>query len=153
MMRTVKNYMPVCLDINRKDCLVVGGGNVASRKISALLKFGGLVTCLSPEFIKPLKRLGTLKKITCIQQRYGRKMSLKKYALVVAATNDPVVNTMVARHARRDKTLVNVVDSSAPGTITMPAILKRKNFVIGVSSRGLSPRDAKKMRDRLRHAL
>lgn len=146
-------YMPVCLNIYGKECLVVGGGSVALRKITVLRKFGGRVTCISPAFIKPLERMGSMKKIKCIRQAYPRAISLKRYALVVAATDNPLVNKRVAADGLRDKTLVNVVDKSAAGSIIMPAILKRKGLLLGVSTAGRSPGLAKKMRDILSHAL
>lgn len=146
-------YMPVCLRLYRERCLVVGGGNVALRKVRVLRKFGGLVTCISPEFIHPLASLGREKKIKCIRQPYPRKISLKKYALVIAATDDPRVNIRVARDASRDKTPVNIVDNSVAGTLIMPAILKRKGLLVSVSSGGLSPSEAKKVRDIVSHAL
>lgn len=145
--------MPVCLNLWREHCLVVGGGNVALRKVRTLKKFGASITCLSPAFVKPLESLASEKKIRCVRKFYPRTKCLKKYALVVAATDDPAVNKQVAKDAARDKALVNVADKSSAGTIILPAILKRKGFVIGVSTGGRSPAQAKKMRDRISHAL
>lgn len=146
-------YMPVCINLQGKPCLVVGGGNVAGRKISVLRKFGAAVTCISPKFIQPLERLGALKKIQCIRMPYSTALPLKKYALVIAATDDPQVNRMVAERAGRNKTLVNVVDKSVPGNMIMPAILKHRGFVIGVSTNGHKPNQAKKLRDIIKNAL
>lgn len=146
-------YMPICLDLREKKCLVVGGGKVALRKIEVLRKFGARVTCVSPEFAGPLERLGNAKKIKCVRQRYSRAIPLKEYALVIAATDDPKVNRMVARDAGHSKTLVNVVDKSAAGSVIMPAIVKRKGIVIGVSTGGRSPRAAQKIRDIVKNAL
>ena len=63
MKRHNYEYLPVCLSVHNKECFVVGGGRVASRKISVLRKFGANVTCLSQEFIKPLQFLAERKKI------------------------------------------------------------------------------------------
>ncbi|MBU4303157.1 MAG: bifunctional precorrin-2 dehydrogenase/sirohydrochlorin ferrochelatase [Candidatus Omnitrophica bacterium] len=147
------NYMPVCFYIRGQSCLVVGGGNVAYRKISLVRRFGARVTCLSPEFIRPLQLLARRKEIKCIKERYPQRMFLKKYALVIAATDDPRVNSRVCRDASRDKTLVNVVDKSIAGTVIMPAILKRKGFLVSVSTGGSCPRRAKKVRDIINDAL
>lgn len=145
--------MPVCLNIHGKECLVVGGGMVASRKVAVLRKFGGRVTCISPDFSKSLEGLRNKNLIRGIRQSYPRTMSLRKYAFVVAATDDPQVNQRVAADGLRDKTLVNVVDNSVAGSIIMPAILKRNGMVIGISTGGRSPSRAKKIRDRIIHAL
>lgn len=148
-----RKYMPVCLDLQGKLCLVVGGGNVASRKISVLIKFGACVTCVSPKFIQPLKRLGALKKIQCIRMPYSKAIALNKYALVIAATDDPQVNRIVADRAGHTKALVNVVDKSACGNMIMPAILNYKGIVLGVSTNGHRPGLAKKIRDIIKNAL
>lgn len=153
MKKSMSNYMPVCLNLRGQGCLVVGGGNVAYRKISLVSEFGARVTCISPEFIKPVHLLARKKKIVCIRGRYPGRISLKKYALAIAATDDPAVNARVARDASRDKTLVNVVDKSAPGTVIMPAILKRKGLLVSVSTGGACPGRAKKVRDIINDAL
>ena len=70
-----RGFMPVCLDVRGKKCLVVGGGNVALRKIKVLLKFGARVICLSPVFIGPLKRLKQSGKIVGMEGRYPRRGS------------------------------------------------------------------------------
>lgn len=149
----LSGFMPVCLNLRGKPCLVVGGGNVAWRKISVLRKFGAQVTCMSRDFIDPLKSVKDSKGIRCINSPYPRTMNLKKFALVIAATDDPGVNKRVARDASRDKILVNVVDNSVPGSFIMPAILKQNGLTIGVSTGGRDPGRAKKIRNILRHAL
>ena len=147
-------YMPICFNIRGKRCLVVGGGNVAYRKIALIKRFGANVICISPEFIKPIQALETRKNIKCIKKKYpGSGMSLKKYELVISATDDPEVNIRVARNAFRDRTLVNVVDKSIEGTVIMPAILKKKGLLLSVSTGGSSPSRAKKIRDILKNAL
>ncbi|MBF0494216.1 MAG: bifunctional precorrin-2 dehydrogenase/sirohydrochlorin ferrochelatase [Candidatus Omnitrophica bacterium] len=142
-------YLPICLDVRGKNCIVVGGGRVAERKIKVLLSFGANIKCLSTAFTTALVRLGGLKKIRLIKKRYPKNLSLKKYVLAVAATDDPCVNKKVAADSFRDRTLVNVADKSAPGNFIMPAILKRKGLVVGVSTSGVSPARAKSIRDRL----
>jgi siroheme synthase-like protein len=145
--------MPVCLNIQGEPCLVVGGGRVAWRKISVLKKFGADITCISPEFIGPIKQLGRTGRIRCVKAFYSGRTALKKYVLVFAATDDSAVNKRIAAAAIKRKIPVNVVDQSVPGTLIMPAVLKRKNFVIGVSTGGRSPGDAKALRDRLNRLL
>ncbi|MBF0531966.1 MAG: bifunctional precorrin-2 dehydrogenase/sirohydrochlorin ferrochelatase [Candidatus Omnitrophica bacterium] len=143
------DYMPVCLRLKGAECLIVGGGNVAWRKIKVLKKFGAALTCISPEFVAPLEKWGREGKVCCQYRRYPQNLSLKKYQLVFAATDDPAVNRRVAADAARAKILVNVADQSAPGTMIMPAILKRKYFLISVSTGGRSPALAKQLRDKL----
>ncbi|MBF0521965.1 MAG: bifunctional precorrin-2 dehydrogenase/sirohydrochlorin ferrochelatase [Candidatus Omnitrophica bacterium] len=152
-MTKMTDYMPICLKVRNEECLVVGGGNVALRKITVLMKFGAKVICLSPEFLRQIEQLGKSGRIKCVKGCYSPKISLKKYTLVIAATDDAKVNKRIAADAARVKTLVNVVDQSAPGTVIMPAILKRPGLVVGVSTSGRSPSRAKKVRDLLSNAL
>jgi len=147
------DYLPVCLDVRRRKCLVVGGGKVAERKISVLIKFGADITCMSPAFTAGIDRLRKAKKILCVNKGYPKSSSLKKYILAVAATDDPAVNKRVWLDAGRDRVLVNVIDKSAPGTVIMPAILKRKGLVIGVSTGGKSPALSKRIRNIIKDAL
>jgi len=147
------NYMPICLDLFKERCLVVGGGNVALRKIRVLRQFGALVTCLSPKLAKGLENMSSKGGISYIRGRYPGRVSLKDYKLVIAATDDPGINRLIARRARLERMLVNVVDGSSPGNVMMPAILKKRGLTIGVSTGGSSPSRAKKVRDKIRDAI
>lgn len=154
MKRGAFGYLPLCFNIRGKKCLVVGGGNVAYRKIALIEKFGADVTCISPEFISPIQDLRIKKQIRCVKSKYPAKgMSLKKYELVISATDNPEVNIRVARNAFRDRTLVNIVDKSIEGSVIMPAILKKKGLLVSVSTGGAFPSRAKKVRDILRDVL
>ena len=146
-------YMPICLDLSQKRCLVVGGGNVALRKIGVLRRFGALVTCLSPELVKGLENIKGKGGISYIKGRYPGRVSLTDYKLVIAATDDPAINGLIARRARLERVLVNVVDGSSPGGVMMPAILKKRGLTVGVSTGGSSPSRAKKVRDKIRDAI
>ncbi|MBF0384286.1 MAG: bifunctional precorrin-2 dehydrogenase/sirohydrochlorin ferrochelatase [Candidatus Omnitrophica bacterium] len=147
------SYMPVCLKVKGENCLVVGGGKVAYRKISVFRNFGAKITCISPEIIAPIERLRSKGKIKCIKSLYPKNISLKKYKLIVAATDNAKVNKKVLSDANKANTLVNVVDKSGPGSIIMPAILKRKGLTIGISTNGQSPAKAKAIRDKLANAI
>ncbi len=140
-----KIYYPVNLDLNGKQCLVIGGGQVASRKVKALLDFGAEVTVLSPAVDKAMDVLRRSKRFKVINGKYHKKY-LKDVFLVIAATDDPKVNTLVACHTAQKNILVNVVDVPELCNFIVPSIVRRGPLVMGISTSGHSPMFAQKLR-------
>lgn len=138
-------YYPAFLDLTGRPCLVVGGGMVAQRKVEALSEAGAQVTVVSPRLTKGLKALAEKSTITAVTRRY-RRGDLALAMLVVAATNNPKVNQQVAGDASRRGILVNVVDEPALCNFIVPAVVKRGDLVLAVSTSGKSPAVAKRLR-------
>ncbi len=138
-------YYPAFLDLSGRLCLVVGGGTVAQRKAEALLEAGALVTVVSPRLTKGLKALAEDGAISAMVRRY-RRGDLRQAVLVVAATNNPTVNQSVAADASRRGILVNVVDEPALCSFIVPAVVKRGDLVLAISTGGKSPAVAKRLR-------
>lgn len=136
-----------------EKCLVIGGGNVALRKIEILRKFEAKITCVSPDLIFGLERLKAGGKIRYIKRTYSGKIPLKRYKFVVAATDDLNTNKRIAARCRSQRVLVNVVNKGSGADVIMPAILKRKGFTIAVSTDGKNCSRAKRIRDRLKDAI
>ena len=133
-----KAYYPVNLDLDGKLCLVVGGGDIAAHKAKALLAFGARVLVVSPEFKKEMTALLLSRKVRCIKRGYQKK-DIKGVSLVIAATNVPSVNKMIARHAQSRNILINVVDVPKLCNFIVPSSLKRGPLTIAVSTGGHSP--------------
>ena len=144
-MQKQKIYYPVNLDLNGRQCLVIGGGKVASRKVKALLDFGADVTVLSPVVDKSIDVYRRSARFSVIKDKYHRKY-LKNVFLIVAATDDPLVNTQVACHAAQKNTLINVVDVPELCNFIVPSIVRRGPLVMGISTSGHSPMFAQKLR-------
>jgi len=149
----IPGFMPVCLKLDGEICLVIGGGKVAQRKIIALIKFGTDIVCISPEVTARIQTFIDSKKIKYIKRRYSDKISIKRYKLIVAATADPVLNTKISKRAARENILVNVVTARGEGDIMFPAILRKKDVIIGVSTGGKSPSRAKSVRDSINNVI
>src|SRR5574340_1605476 len=99
-------YYPIFLNIQDKKCLVVGGGNVAWRKVCGLKEAGARVTVVSPEFCPELaKEIG----IERIKQKYDKEF-LRGALVVIASTDDEEVNKKIYYDAIERGLLVNVVD-------------------------------------------
>lgn len=144
----MKTY-PVCLiGIERRRTLVIGGGNVAARKVAGLLRAGARVTVISPALTSQLKALADARRIAVIGRTY-REGDLVGAYLVIAATDDPVVNQTVWQAAEQRGCLVNVVDDPAHSNFITPAVVHREDLTIAVSTGGTSPALARRLRERL----
>ena len=120
-------FLPVFLNVRGEPCLVVGAGQVASRKAALLQRAGAQIT-MTTQF---------------------REEDLEHYALVIAATSDQEVNRAVAAAARARRIPVNVVDQPELCSFIMPSIIERAPLVVAVSSGGASPVLARLLRARL----
>jgi len=121
------DFLPIFLDVRGQPCLVVGSGQVASRKCALLRRAGAQVT-MSTEF---------------------REEALDRYALVIAATSNQEVNRAVADAAKARHIPVNVVDQPALCSFILPSIIERAPLIVAVSSGGASPVLARLLRARL----
>ena len=134
--------------MDRKKCVVVGGGQVALRKVRMLLDFGARVTVVGPDPHPGLTEREKKKKIRVFHRDYVPG-DLKDARLVIAATDRKVTNRKVAREARRVGALVNTVDDPKCCDFMVPSFLRRGGLVIAVSTTGMSPALARKIRTRL----
>lgn len=138
-------YYPIFLDIEKRRCLVVGGGEVAQRKVESLLQCDARVTVVSPrltEALTDLKESGAIE----VHLRTYRDGDTNGAALVIAATDDNGVNMNVSREATIAGIPVNVVDDPDKSTFIVPSLFKRGSVSIAVSTGGKSPALARRMR-------
>ena len=142
------DYFPIFLRLQNKPCLVVGGGAIAARKIELLIKADADITIIAPEISAAVTTLHKRYPIN-IQQRLFDNEDVKKYQLIVCATNQPEINQMVADAAAQYDKLVNVVDNPALCNFIFPAIIDRSPVVAAVSSGGKAPVLARLLRARL----
>lgn len=144
--------LPIFFNITNRLCIVIGGGEVATRKVSMLLKANAAVTVVSIEFCAELLSLAEAEKIKCIQATYAAEQ-LGGACLVVAATDDRAVNEAVSRDAKALNIPVNVVDAPDLCTFTMGSIIDRSPIVIAVSSEGNAPVLARYIRTKIETML
>ena len=138
-------YYPILLNIQDKKCLVVGGGNVAWRKVCSLKDAGARVTVVSPEFCP---EMGKETGIERIQQKYEERF-LNGVLVVVASTDDEEVNKKVYYDAVKRGILVNVVDRPEFCSFIVPATINRGDLSISISTGGASPALARNIRESL----
>jgi precorrin-2 dehydrogenase/sirohydrochlorin ferrochelatase len=142
------DYFPAFLDLRGRRCLVVGGGEIGERKTHALLDCGARVTIVSPSVTQRLAALAASGRLVH-RARPFRRSDPRGCALAVAATGDPRVDRVVAAAARRWRALVNVVDRPQHCDFIVPAVLRRGELQIAVSTGGRSPAIAREIRRRL----
>jgi precorrin-2 dehydrogenase / sirohydrochlorin ferrochelatase len=134
-------YYMACLDLRGRDCLVVGGGRVATEKVRGLLDCGANVTVVAPAVDDELRALA----VRLVERAFSRSDVVGRF-LVVAATNDRSVNADVSSVARERETLCNVADDPELCSFILPAIVRRDPIVVGVSTGGASPALAQRIR-------
>jgi len=132
------DHLPIFINIREKPCIVIGGGDIALRKINLLLKAKAKVNCLSPLFCKGIKNLSKNGHITLINKSFDQT-DIKDYSIIIAATDDKSVNSLISSIAQDKKILVNVVDSPELSSFIMPSIVDRSPLIIAVSSSGKAP--------------
>jgi precorrin-2 dehydrogenase/sirohydrochlorin ferrochelatase len=141
-------YYPINLDVHDRNCLVVGGGAVATRKVKTLLECRAKVTVISPEITEALQDMARLGQIE-IKKRTYQSQDLDRVFLVIGATDDQAVNRRIQKDARRLEKLCNIADQPEKCNFILPAIVTRGDLLITVSTAGKSPALAKKLRQRL----
>jgi len=139
------DYLPAFHNVRGKLCLVVGGGEVATRKTGVLLEAGATVRVVAPEIEPDLARQPGVEPIV---ERF-ESQHLEGAVMVIAATNDREVNRQVSELAQSRKLPVNVVDDPELCSFIMPAILDRSPLMVAFSSGGGSPVLTRMMRGKL----
>lgn len=138
-------YYPVCLDIRKRKCLVVGGGSVGTRKVLTLLSCGADITVVSPEATAQLEGLAENGSII-LNKRAFQPSDLKGMFLVFGATDNEALNRQIYTDAERVGLLCNIADQPEACNFILPSIVNRGDLIIAISTSGQSPAFAKKLR-------
>ncbi|MCF8028801.1 MAG: bifunctional precorrin-2 dehydrogenase/sirohydrochlorin ferrochelatase [Desulfobacteraceae bacterium] len=141
-------YYPVCLDIRNRHCLVVGGGAVALRKAEGLLEAGARVTVVSPEFAEGFSRIAPGAPLYRIQRPYA-DTDLNEKFLVIGATDNSALNRQISRDAHSRNMLCNIADVPEACNFVLPAVVRRGDLSIAISTSGRSPAFARHLRKQL----
>ncbi|HSH55183.1 MAG TPA: siroheme synthase CysG [Methylotenera sp.] len=144
--------LPIFFNIKNRLCVVIGGGDVATRKVTMLLKADAAVTLYSPEICHELEEMANAGKIKYIKADFAESQ-LAGACMVIAATDDEAVNVAVSVAAKAQNIPVNVVDAPDLCTFTMGSIIDRSPVVIAVSSEGNAPVLARYIRTKIETML
>lgn len=144
----VAAYYPIYLNVCDRKCIVIGGGEVALRKVQILLEYGAEVDVISPELAPELIKLAQDNQISTFSREY-KDGDLEKAFVVIAATDSDEINRQVAAEARRRSVLINVVDDAMYSDFIVPSVMRRGDITITVSTSGKSPALARKLRTQI----
>lgn len=139
---------PVFLNLKNKKCLVVGGGSVAERKVSALVHCGAEIMVVGPSLTPALQKMVDHGYISYRKGIYQAN-DLDGVYLVISATNDDQINSIIAGDCNRRNIMVNVVDDPNRCSFFVPSVIHRGALKIAISTGGKSPKLAKIIRENL----
>jgi len=145
-------FLPVFLNIRQRSCLVVGGGQIAARKVALLEQAGADITVIAPEVCDELDSLAAEGRILHVRREFHAD-DIMNQPVVIAATNRRSVNEQVSRIAQHKGIPVNVVDNPDLCSFIMPSIIDRSPVQIAVSTGGASPVLARLLRGRLESSV
>jgi uroporphyrin-III C-methyltransferase/precorrin-2 dehydrogenase/sirohydrochlorin ferrochelatase len=146
--RNEMDYFPVFVKLKDKDCLVVGAGEIAARKIELLARAGAKITVIANKISHHVSSLEKPCKLTLLQKPFT-PTDLRGFRLVVSATDNKETNQLVAKTAEEQNILVNVVDNPELCSFIFPAIIDRSPIVAAVSSGGAAPVLARLLRAKI----
>ncbi|MGO9027678.1 MAG: bifunctional precorrin-2 dehydrogenase/sirohydrochlorin ferrochelatase [Acidimicrobiales bacterium] len=149
---------PVTLVVVGRDCLVVGGGPVAARKVRGLLDCGARVTVVAPEVVEAIRSMAPGpgpddQPVLTVAERPYRRPEAADYRLVVTATGIPEVDHAVASDAEAAGVWVNCADDAGNCSFLLPAVHRQGPVTVAVSTAGASPALAGWLRDRVAEAV
>ncbi len=145
-------YFPAFLDLQSAPALIVGGGAIAARKLELLSQAGAIVTVIAPSAKGGIAERAQSGSLRWLARRF-EPTDVAGMRIVIAATGDRAVNAAVAAAARGAGIPVNVVDDAALSTFIVPAIVDRSPLVVAISSGGVAPMLARRLRTRIETLL
>ncbi len=145
-------YLPVTVHLLDQPCLIVGGGEVAYRKLKHLLRAGAQVSLVAENFNQEIIKLAEEQGLELIHSSFNAELLTDQY-LVIAATDNPEINQLVSQVAKQRHIWVNVVDDLELSNLLMPAVVDRSPLLVAISTGGVSPVLARIIREKLEWLL
>ena len=141
-------YYPVFLDVKDRLCVIIGGGQIAEGKIASLLECGAQIKMISPEVTAEVQGMADAG-ILRLEKREYREGDLDEAFVAIAATDDTSVSRRIAQEAGERSVLLNVADVTHLCTFIAPSVVKKGDVTVAISTSGLSPALARKLREEL----
>ena len=140
-------YYPVYLSLEKRQCVVIGGNDETLRKVKELLKSLALVTVIAPELNPQLHDMVENGRISWKDRNYQAGDLQGAFLAIVADTSDTQINLQATSEANERNVLVNVMDVTHMCSFIAPAIARRGDVTLAISSGGASPALARKFRE------
>ena len=142
-------YYPIYIDVEDREVVIIGGGEVCARKAETMMRYGARVTIVSPAFTPEIEQWAGDGKLALRRKRY-EAADIENASIVIASTDDTSVNEQVAADCRRRKIPVNVVDVTPLCEFIVPAIVESGSVQIAISTGGKSPALARTLKEDIR---
>ena len=147
-----KRFFPMFVDLSDKKIVVVGGGNIATRRIKTLLQFTRNITAVAPKTTMELHELGKAGFVNLINRPVKRSDFTMAF-MVIAATNDWKLNDEIYRVCKEEGIYVNVADDKSKCDFYFPGIYMQDEVVVGMTASGLNHKKARKVRVAIQEAM
>lgn len=147
-----KPFFPLFVDLSEKHIVVIGAGNIASRRIKALLDFAGKITVIAPEIAEEILSVSENGNLCCFQRCF-EEGDLHGADLVLAATDDAALNVTIGKLCREKKIPVNVSHDKSLCDFYFPGIVHKDDVVIGVTASGKDHSQARAITEKIRNVL
>jgi siroheme synthase-like protein len=141
-------YYPIFIDIEDRNVVIIGGGNVCARKAETMMKYGARVTIVSPRFTEEIEQWSRDGMLALKRKPYDAS-DVDDAHLVIASTDDTRVNEQVAADCRARRIPVNVVDVTPLCEFIVPAIVDKGSVQVAISTGGKSPALARTLKEDL----
>lgn len=147
-----KGYFPLFMDISEKKIVVIGGGNIASRRVKTLSGFCDHITVVAPSVHPELEDLAREGKITVIRREYRREDIYDAW-MVLAATDQHKLNEEIYSVAKCLGALVNVASNKDKCDFHFPGIVRKDSYVVGINAAGTDHHGAAILREKISNIL
>ncbi len=147
-----KKYFPLFIELENIKVLIIGGGNIAARRMDTLLKFNADITMIAKSF-KPEVRSAAERGRIRLEQREYSYGEIQNVKIVLAATDNEEVNNTIVKECRSKGILVNAVHNKLLCDFYFPAIIEEGDFVIGVTANGNDHKGVKRITEKIRNYL
>ena len=144
---------PLFVNLDKLPVLVVGGGEIAERKINLIIKANANVEVLARKFTPNVEQIISKKKLKKIKKSLDISTLSSNYSLIIAATDNKQVNKKLFNFAKKNNILINVVDQPELCTCTFGSIVERGDLVVAISTGGSAPVFARNLREKLETLL
>ena len=149
----MNTYFPLFINIKEKDILVFGGGNIATRRIKAMLPYGACIRIIAPEISAELQQLAEQNGNLILDYRKYKLSELQKPDFVLAATNDEKVNQTIFRECRHKGILVNVASNRELCDFYFPGVVQQGDITVGITANGKNHKKAAEVTEQIRKLL
>ena len=147
-----QRYFPMFVDLSDKNIVVVGGGNIGTRRVKTLLQFTRNITVVAPRMSPELIELGKAGQVNLVIRPVKRSDFSMAY-MVIAATNDRKLNEEIYRVCKEEGVYVNVSSDREKCDFYFPGVFMKGEIVVGITASGLDHQKAKRVREEIQKVL